>query len=50
MSHIHVNQAFQTPQTRFPRLKRRKVKGVSKCLKRVLNCLTPVYLRCKRGI
>ena len=21
MSYIHVNQAFQTPQTRFPRLK-----------------------------
>ena len=33
MSYMHVNQAFQTPQTRFPRLKRRKVKGVSTGLK-----------------
>ena len=32
-SYVRVNQAFQTPQTRFPRLKRRKVKGVSTGLK-----------------
>ena len=50
MSYMHDNQAFQTQQTHFPLLKRRKVKGVSKCLKRVWNCLTPVYLRFKRGI
>ena len=42
MSYMLVNQAFQTPQTRFPRLKRRKVKGVSTGLKlfdtRLLAC------------